>query len=59
MEFSGQDRPEFKGDKAGRLYLTTHRMIFNSSTTKDPLQSFSFPFCTMKDASSFFPLALE
>ncbi|XP_046449395.1 WW domain-binding protein 2-like [Daphnia pulex] len=49
MEFSGQDRPEFKGDKAGRLYLTTHRMIFNSSTTKDPLQSFSFPFCTMKD----------
>nr|CAH0110149.1 unnamed protein product [Daphnia galeata] len=49
MEFSGQDRPEFKGDKAGRLYLTTHRMIFNSSNTKDPLLSFSFPFCTMKD----------
>nr|CAG4639392.1 EOG090X0ADZ [Daphnia magna] len=51
MEFSGQDKPEFKGDKAGRLYLTTHRMIFNNSNAKDPLLSFSFPFCTMKNAS--------
>nr|SVE75284.1 EOG090X0ADZ [Daphnia dolichocephala] len=49
MEFSGQDRAEFKGTKAGRLYLTTHRMIFNNSKTNDPLLSFSFPFCTMKD----------
>lgn len=49
MEFSGQDRPEFKGVKTGRLYLTTHRMIFNSQNLKDPLLSFSFPFCTMKD----------
>jgi len=49
MEFSGQDRPEFKGSKGGRLYLTTHRMIFNNQNAKDPLQSFSFPFCTMKD----------
>lgn len=49
MEFSGQDRPEFKGVKSGRLYLTTHRMIFNNQNHKDPLVSFSFPFCTMKD----------
>nr|CAG4649547.1 EOG090X0ADZ [Scapholeberis mucronata]SVE93776.1 EOG090X0ADZ [Scapholeberis mucronata] len=49
MEFSGQDRPEFKGNKAGRLYLTTHRMIFNNKNVKDPLVSFSFPFCTLKD----------
>nr|CAG4646453.1 EOG090X0ADZ [Macrothrix elegans] len=49
MEFSGQDRPEFKGSKSGRLYLTTHRMIFNNSAQKDRLMSFSFPFSTLKD----------
>nr|CAG4648791.1 EOG090X0ADZ [Polyphemus pediculus] len=49
MEFSGQDRPEFKGGKSGRLYLTSHRMIFNNTNQKDPLLSFSFPFCTLKD----------
>lgn len=48
MEFSGQDRPEFKGSKSGRLFLTTHRMIFNNTNTKDPLLSFSFPFTTLK-----------
>ena len=25
MEFAGQDSREFKGEKKGRLYLTTHR----------------------------------
>nr|CAG4647264.1 EOG090X0ADZ [Megafenestra aurita]SVE92547.1 EOG090X0ADZ [Megafenestra aurita] len=49
MEFSGQDRPEFKGVKSGRLYLTSHRMIFNNLNANDPLASFSFPFCTVKD----------
>nr|CAG4650354.1 EOG090X0ADZ [Sida crystallina] len=49
IEFSGQDRAEFKGSKSGRLFLTTHRMIFNNTNAKDPLMSFSFPFCTMKD----------
>lgn len=49
MEFAGQDGPEFKGKKSGRLYLTTHRMIFNSKEAKDPMQSFSFPFVTLKD----------
>lgn len=49
MEFSGQDRTEFKGSKSGRLYLTTHRMIFNNTSAKDPLHSFSFPFTTLKE----------
>jgi len=50
MEFSGQDGPEFKGEKKGRLYLTTHRMIFNNKDhNNDPMKSFSFPFVTLKD----------
>jgi len=49
MEFAGQDSREFKGEKKGRLYLTTHRMIFNSKKQDDPMQSFSFPFVTLKD----------
>jgi hypothetical protein len=49
MEFSGQDGPAFKGTKHGRLYLTTHRMIFNNKKTDDPMVSFSFPFVTLKD----------
>nr|CAG4637224.1 EOG090X0ADZ [Ceriodaphnia reticulata]SVE73095.1 EOG090X0ADZ [Ceriodaphnia reticulata] len=43
MEFSGQDRPEFKGVKSGRLYLTTHRMIFNNLNAKDPLVELEQP----------------
>jgi len=49
MEFAGQDGPEFKGEKKGRLYLTTHRMIFNNKKQSDPMLSFSFPFVTLKD----------
>lgn len=49
MEFSGQDGREFKGSKQGRLYLTTHRMIFNNKKTEDPMVSFSFPFVALKD----------
>jgi len=49
MEFSGQDGKEFKGSKSGRLYLTTHRMIFNNKKSSDPMQSFSFPFIALKD----------
>lgn len=43
MEFSGQDGALFNGKIH---YLTTHRMIFNSS---DPMQSFSFPFVCLND----------
>ena len=49
MNFSGQDSAIFKGDKSGRLYLTTHRMIFNSKKDSDPMKSFSFPFIALKD----------
>uniref|UniRef100_A0A0V0G319 Putative ww domain binding protein wbp-2 n=1 Tax=Triatoma dimidiata TaxID=72491 RepID=A0A0V0G319_TRIDM len=49
MDFSGQDNPAFKGTKVGRIYLTTHRMIFNNNKQNDPLLSFSFPFVTLSD----------
>ncbi|KAL7052128.1 hypothetical protein ACKWTF_004779 [Chironomus riparius] len=49
MEFAGQDGPIFKGTKQGRIYLTTHRVIFNSKNGKDPMQSFSSPFISMSD----------
>ena len=49
MEFAGQDGSEFKGEKKGRLYLTTHRMIFNTKKQDDPMKSFSFPFVALKD----------
>lgn len=57
MEFSGQDNQAFKGTKIGRLYLTTHRMIFNNEKQTDPMISFSFPFITLSDVS--FPLRLD
>ena len=49
MNFAGQSGNELKGDKNGRLYLTTHRMIFNNKSKGDPMQSFSFPFVALKD----------
>lgn len=49
MEFSGQSGDVFKGSKSGRLYLTTHRMIFNNKNANDPMASFSFPFIALKD----------
>lgn len=51
MEFIGQDAALFKGTKNGRIYLTTHRMIYNNKTQSDPLQSFSFPFISINDVS--------
>ncbi|KAH8288036.1 hypothetical protein KR018_004887 [Drosophila ironensis] len=49
MEFSGQDGPIFKGSKGGRIYLTSHRMIFNSKKASDAMQSFSAPFVALSD----------
>lgn len=49
MEFAGQDGQMFKGTKNGRIYLTTHRMIFNNKNVKDPMQSFSFPFVSLSE----------
>ena len=49
MSFSGQSGTMFNGDKNGRLYLTTHRMIFNNKKQSDGLKSFSFPFVALRD----------
>jgi len=49
IEWSEQTNVAFKGTKHGRIYLTTHRVIFNSKSSSDPMQSFSFPFVTLND----------
>lgn len=41
--------PHFKGTKKGRVYLTTHRVIFNSKDIKDTMQSFSMPFYVLRE----------
>ncbi|KAJ8318213.1 hypothetical protein KUTeg_003304 [Tegillarca granosa] len=41
--------PAFKGNKKGRIYLTTHRVIFTNKDFKALLQSFSIPFYCMKE----------
>lgn len=49
VEFTieGNDAKQFGGTKKGRIYLTTHRMIFMNKSEKDNLQSFSFPFFSL------------
>jgi len=49
FEMPGKSMPHFKGQKKGRIYLTTHRVIFNNKDNKDILQSFSIPFYCMKE----------
>ncbi|KAK0098829.1 hypothetical protein PV326_002460 [Microctonus aethiopoides] len=49
MEFHGQEQPEFIGSKKGRIYLTTHRMIFNAKDQREKMQSFSFPFIALSE----------
>ncbi len=49
MSFAGPRGPAFEGDKSGRLYLTTHRMVFNNKKTNDAMKSFSFPFVALRD----------
>ncbi|XP_062127577.1 LOW QUALITY PROTEIN: WW domain-binding protein 2 [Drosophila sulfurigaster albostrigata] len=49
MDFSGQDNPLFQGSKQGRIYLTSHRMIFNNKKPADTMQSFSAPFVALSD----------
>ncbi|XP_062527222.1 WW domain-binding protein 2 isoform X2 [Bombyx mori] len=51
VEFYGNDTPEFKGIKEGRMYLTTHRMIYNSKKNTDAMRSFSFPFIALQDVT--------
>lgn len=58
MEFSGQDNAAFKGTKTGKIYLTTHRMIYNTKNfqSDDYLKSFSFPFVCLTDVEVEQPL---
>lgn len=49
LEFHGHDISVMKGTKTGRMYLTTHRMVFNNSKAGDKLESFSFPFVTLSE----------
>ncbi|CAH4028799.1 unnamed protein product [Pieris brassicae] len=51
LEFYGNDTPQFKGPKNGRMYLTTHRMIYNSKNNTDTVRSFSFPFVALQDVT--------
>lgn len=51
IDFHGQDGRAFHGSKVGKLFLTTHRMIFINKSDKDELISFSMPFVTLKDVS--------
>lgn len=49
IEWSGQEASAFKSKKNGRIFLTTHRVIFNNNSTSDEMQSFSFPFVTLSE----------
>jgi len=48
IDFIGKSEREFKETKHGKIFLTTHRMVFLNGKS-DPMQSFSFPFCTLSD----------
>jgi len=47
MSFEGGSLPT--GNKKGRIYLTSHRVVFICNNQKDNLLSFSMPFFTMKE----------
>ncbi|KAL1497406.1 hypothetical protein ABEB36_008383 [Hypothenemus hampei] len=49
IEWSANDAHAFKGKKSGRIFLTTHRVIFNSSSPSEEMQSFSMPFVTLSE----------
>jgi len=40
--------PMMKGKKSGRIYLTSHRMVFVNKSHNDTFQSFSMPFMCLK-----------
>ncbi|KAH7946644.1 WW domain-binding protein 2 [Rhipicephalus sanguineus] len=49
VTFEGTAAKKFQGAKKGRIYLTTHRVVFINKNSKDFLQSFSFPFVNMSN----------
>jgi len=49
LEFTSTE-PLLRGAKKGRIYLTTHRMVFRTNEdNKNQLMSFSFPFYTISN----------
>lgn len=61
IDFLNQPGPEFKGNKNGKAYLTTHRLIFQNNKKSDLMLSFSFPFVSLSNVSKFtnFPAILN
>jgi len=51
LQLSGNDNPLFKGTRKGRVFLTSHRIIFKTKKTKYALQSFSVPLLTLFNLS--------
>ncbi|GJQ83649.1 hypothetical protein Trydic_g14359 [Trypoxylus dichotomus] len=49
LEWQNTADPIFKGTKKGRIYLTTHRIVFNAAHSSEKMQSFSFPFVTLSN----------
>ncbi|XP_075750508.1 WW domain-binding protein 2-like [Rhipicephalus microplus] len=49
VTFEGPAAKKFQGAKKGRIYLTTHRVVFINKNSKDYLQSFSMPFVSMSN----------
>lgn len=43
------DVPLMKGHKKGRIYLTSHRVVFVNKNQNELFQSFSMPFMCMRD----------
>jgi hypothetical protein len=41
--------PIMKGNKKGRIYLTSHRIVFVNKNANDLFQSFSMPFMHMRN----------
>uniref|UniRef100_A0A182N3H6 GRAM domain-containing protein n=1 Tax=Anopheles dirus TaxID=7168 RepID=A0A182N3H6_9DIPT len=49
IEFTGHSNGAMKGSKQGRVYLTTHRVIYNGKSESDSVRSFSMPFVSMRE----------
>lgn len=51
IDFNHNEAAIFKGRKQGRIYLTTHRIIFNTKNLakNEAFKSFSVPFLTLSD----------
>jgi hypothetical protein len=46
------------GNKKGRIYLTSHRVVFVNKNQNDLLQSFSMPFMCMRNLGKQFQMMI-